>query len=151
MAGCSPWRVARRAPGRRAGRRDPARAGDGACGVLFDGVLHDRAELEVLRARWGPSGPQLVLDAYRRWGEGALERLRGRFAVVFWDGERDLVLCARDPLGVVPLVLGGGRRELHLSSSFAALRPTAAVSSELNRVVVADHVCLRWRDPEETL
>ena len=129
-------------------------AGDGSCGVLFDGYLYDRAELmkgPFAGQNGGPSDPRLVLEAYRRHGEGVVSRLSGRFALVLWDGEQDLVLCARDPLGVHPLFYAEVGDELRLSSSFEALRSSAGVSSELNRVVVAEQACLRWHDPEETL
>jgi asparagine synthase (glutamine-hydrolysing) len=49
--------------------------------------------------------------AYRRWGAGLLERMRGDFALVVWDRERREGLLARDQLGVRPLFLAeaGGR------------------------------------------
>ena len=90
-----------------------------------------------------------MLEAYRRHGEGVVSRLSGRFALVLWDGEQDLVLCARDPLGVHPLFYAEVGDELRLSSSFEALRSSAGVSSELNRVVVAEQACLRWHDPRK--
>ena len=37
----------------------------------------------------------LVLEGYRRWGEVFLSKLRGLFALVLWDAERDLLcMCA---------------------------------------------------------
>ena len=37
-----------------------------------------------------------VLEAYARWGEGAIERLRGMFALAIWDAQRREVLLARE-------------------------------------------------------
>jgi asparagine synthase (glutamine-hydrolysing) len=118
-------------------------AEDGRLSVLFDGVLHEPAG--------HGSAAQRVLDAYRRWGEGALERLRGTYAVVIWDGERKVLLCARDPLGVVPLFWADCGGSLLVSWSLGALSGHPSVSDELNIAAVVDHVCLRWRFPEETL
>ena len=103
-------------------------AGDGSCGVLFDGYLYDRAELmkgPFAGQNGGPSDPRLVLEAYRRHGEGVVSRLSGRFALVLWDSEQDLVLCARDPLGIHPLFYAEVGDELRLSSSFETLRWSA--------------------------
>jgi asparagine synthase (glutamine-hydrolysing) len=121
----------------------PMLADDGTVRVLFDGVLYEPAG--------DASGAQRVLEAYRRWGEGALERLRGTYAVIIWDGERELLLCARDPLGIVPLFWAEAGGRLLVSWSLAALSDHPAVPDDLNVAAVADHVCLRWRFPEETL
>jgi len=135
--------VAADGPPEPAGSGSPLIADDGRLRVLFDGVLDE------------PPGegtaPERVLAAYRRWGEGALERLRGRYAVIVWDADRELLLCARDPLGVVPLFWAEGRGKLLVSWSLGALSSHPAVSDELNVAAVADHVCLRWRFPQETL
>jgi asparagine synthase (glutamine-hydrolysing) len=40
---------------------------------------------------------------YRRWGTGLPERLRGDFALLVWDPERQEGFLARDQLGVRPL------------------------------------------------
>ena len=45
----------------------------------------------------------LILLAYARWGERCLPRLLGDFAFVIWDGTRQELFCARDPLGCKPL------------------------------------------------
>jgi asparagine synthase (glutamine-hydrolysing) len=42
----------------------------------------------------------LCLQAYRRWGEGLLDRLAGDFAFALWDGARRRLLLARDQLGI---------------------------------------------------
>jgi asparagine synthase (glutamine-hydrolysing) len=125
----------------------PLLADDGTVRVLFDGILH---EPSVDDGRT-PGGAQRVLEAYRRWGEGALERLRGTYAVVIWDAERELLLCARDPLGIVPLFWAEGNGRLLVSWSLGALSGHPAVSDELDLEAIADHVCLRWRFPQETL
>src|SRR5438270_473982 len=63
----------------------PRHAGDATCGVVFDGVLHERDELaRQLGADDGPAigDAGLVLKAYRRWGDGLLGRVKGLFALV---------------------------------------------------------------------
>jgi len=48
----------------------------------------------------GLSDETLILRAYRRWGRDCASHLRGDFAFIIWDDERQLVLACRDPLGV---------------------------------------------------
>src|SRR3989449_7377333 len=45
---------------------------------------------------------EVLLQAYRHWGEGCLARLDGMFAFAIWDGARGRLFCARDRLGIKP-------------------------------------------------
>jgi asparagine synthase (glutamine-hydrolysing) len=128
-------------------------AADGGRQVIFDGGLYDRSELrrELPGAAPEATDAMLVLEAYRRWGEGAVEHLNGTFALVIRDAERHLLLCARDRLGIYPLFWATGADSVLISPSFALLARDPRVSRELNRAALADHLCLRWQDKEETL
>jgi asparagine synthase (glutamine-hydrolysing) len=131
------------------GGASPGHAAAGGCEALLDGTLHDEDELRRLLP--GPAAPAaLVLAAYRRWGEEALGRLRGAYALVLWDRERGLLLAARDPLGLHPLFYAEAGRELLLSSSIEALAGHPRVSRAVNRAALADHLRHRWPVLEET-
>jgi asparagine synthase (glutamine-hydrolysing) len=92
--------------------------------VTLDGRVDNREELECdLRRPGEPSltDAELLLRAYGRWGPECLERVVGDFAFALWDGRRQQLFCARDPLGVRPLyyvacggmfVAASGLREL---------------------------------------
>jgi asparagine synthase (glutamine-hydrolysing) len=128
-------------------------ADDGACQVIFDGALYDKAELTrtLDGAKRGSTDARLVLAAYRRWGERVVEHLNGTFALIIWDRECDLLLCARDRLGIYPLFWSAGSNGVLISLSFDLLANDPRVSKDLNRAALADHLCLRWADKEETL
>jgi asparagine synthase (glutamine-hydrolysing) len=121
---------------------------DGSVRVLFDGVLHEPLGPDDGRPA---AAARRVLEEYGRWGESAIERLRGTYALAIWDARRDVLLCARDPLGVVPLFWAEGAGRLLVSCSLSGLSDHPAISDDLHLPAVADHVCLRWRYPEETL
>ena len=44
----------------------------------------------------------MVLHGYMEWGRSVLEKLRGMFAFVIWDKERQELFGARDPFGIKP-------------------------------------------------
>ena len=120
--------------------------------VFFDGVLHDQESLvaDATAAEAALTAAARVACAYRRWGEGVLDRLSGRFAVIIWDAARDLLLAARDPVGLFPLYWMTSGRELLVSPSPEALRRAPGVSATVHRAVLADYLCRRWPEVHET-
>ena len=46
---------------------------------------------------------EVVLAAYRKWGEACLDRLIGMFAFLIWDERKQRLFAARDRFGVKPL------------------------------------------------
>ena len=41
----------------------------------------------------------LIVEAYRKWGEDCPEKLLGDFAFAIWDSRHQTLFCARDPMG----------------------------------------------------
>lgn len=73
-------------------------------GELYD---HDalRTELESRGHRFASAcDSELVLHAYREWGERMFEHLHGEYALAIHDAASNRVLLARDPMGVRPLL-----------------------------------------------
>src|SRR5512132_3764854 len=91
-------------------------ASDGTCTALFDGLLHTRREWLHDFSLPTASDASLVLHAYLRWGEGVLERVKGLFALIVWDGRKDVLLCAHDPHGMHPFFYGDDAGDLFLSA-----------------------------------
>ena len=122
--------------------------------VIFDGVLHNRGEL---RARFAgrlpddePSDADLVGQAYRCWGEDAIPRLKGIFALLISDRVRELLLCARDPVGMHPLFYAEAPRALLLSPSIETLLAWPGVSAEIDRTYLVERLTRRWLEREGT-
>jgi asparagine synthetase B (glutamine-hydrolysing) len=129
----------------------PASARDDRAVVAVDGTLSDVGALaRAVGAPASESAPELVLRAYRRFGDEMLDHLRGVFAVLVWDAERRRLLAARDQMGLHPLFYARAGGELYLSSSIHALLAHDAVPSDVNRAALADHLAHHWPDPGET-
>ena len=97
--------------------------------IAFNGAIYNYRELrDELEARHGATfatdgDTEVVVAAYHHWGEQAVTRLRGMFAVVIYDTHRGMVWGARDPYGIKPLYYLVTDDGLYLASEKKALLP----------------------------
>ena len=93
----------------------PMRGTDGRHVIVFNGEIYNyrelRAELAGDHHFVTGSDTEVLLEAWRRWGEGCLERLNGMFAFCVVDTVTGHAFLARDRFGQKPLFLhrDGGR------------------------------------------
>jgi asparagine synthetase B (glutamine-hydrolysing) len=124
------------------------------CGVIFDGALYNRQDLQYelgdFMAPAGSNDAETILAGYLRWGEEFFGRLRGSFALVIWDTVREVFLCLRDPLGSCPLFYTKSTDGLLVSTSIDVLLAQPQVSGSLNRAALADFLLDRFPINEET-
>ena len=99
---------------------------DGALALVADGRVDNRREVAAALApdRGGAAetDAELILAAYRRFGDACLERLVGEFAFVVWDGgTRTLRAAASAPLAPPWYFHDAGRRFAFASRAQALL------------------------------
>jgi asparagine synthase (glutamine-hydrolysing) len=76
--------------------------------LVYNGELYNyrelKKELETHGVRFRTkSDSEVLLEAFRLWGEGALPRFSGMFAFAIWDQAERTLFCARDRAGEKPL------------------------------------------------
>jgi asparagine synthase (glutamine-hydrolysing) len=94
--------------------------------------------------------PELILHAYRAWGEDCVNHLLGDFAFAIWDGRRKNLFCARDHMGVKQFyysVIGAG---FFFSNTLNCLRSVPGVSSRLNEVAIGDFLVFGYKQDTAT-
>jgi asparagine synthase (glutamine-hydrolysing) len=121
--------------------------------ITYNGEVYNhvelRAELEQLGERFvSTSDTEVILAAYRRWGERALDRLNGMFVFAIWDGGRGELFCARDRFGVKPLYYQFDGRRFAFASEPKALVLTQAQRIAPRDAAVRDLLALDWVDHE---
>jgi asparagine synthase (glutamine-hydrolysing) len=75
--------------------------------ITFNGEIYNYVELaEELKSLGyrfqGRSDTEVLLAAYKLWGNECLNRLRGMFAFAIWDERTKSLFAARDRLGIKP-------------------------------------------------
>ena len=97
---------------------------------------------------------ELILHAYRTWGEDCLEHLLGDFAFVIWDNRDKKLFCARDRFGMRQLYFTHTNNSFILCNSLNTIRQYPQVSKKLNDKAIAgfllfgDHT---WLDKSLTV
>jgi len=81
---------------------------DGSVAIVFNGEIYNFQELIPELQAAGhrfhtKSDTEVIVHAWEQWGEECVQRLRGMFAFVLWDRNRQTLFMARDRMGVKPL------------------------------------------------
>ena len=125
--------------------------------LMFDGRLDNREELlsilSVPRLKSAPSDCDLVLAAYQRWGTECFSRVEGEFAIAVFDGPRQQLTLARDPIGCRPLYYWTNGRTCVFAPEIKAILIHPEMVPRANEDLLADHLCrnrLAYEDYGET-
>lgn len=103
--------------------------------LVWNGEVYNHRELraQLGGVRWrSRSDTETVLQAYRAWGPGCLERFRGMFAIALWDGRDGSLWCARDRLGIKPLYTHSTPAGFAFASEVRALLASGLVARRLD-------------------
>src|SRR5262252_9033936 len=84
--------------------QQPFASDDGNVVITFNGEIYNYIELRNELVRLGhafrtTSDTEVLLTAFRQWGEGVLDRIDGMFAFAIYDRQSRTLFCARDPYG----------------------------------------------------
>ena len=93
--------------------------------VCFNGEIYNYIELrEELGCKCRTnSDTEIILHAYRKWGEDCVSHFSGMFSFALWDEREQKLFCARDPFGIKPFYYCIVDDELYFASEAKALLP----------------------------
>ena len=108
------------------GGQQPLSSPDGSVHAVVNGEFygHDDIRDEFARAGYkfaSKSDSEILIPLYLKYGERCLDYLRGEFAFVLWDENRQLLLAARDRFGIKPLFYGQHEGGTYFGSEIKAL------------------------------
>ncbi len=113
--------------------------------IVYNGEIYNFRELRSQLQRKGvefrsQSDTEVILAAYRVWGEGCLERFRGMFALGLWDATQAQLLLARDPMGIKPLYFSSTQQGFVFASEVRTILRSGLVNAKLDRNGVASYL-----------
>lgn len=98
-----------------------------------------RAQLEKKYEFKTRSDVEVALYAYIEWGEKCVEKLRGQFAFVIYDGRHGRVFLARDRFGIKPLYYYVRDTRLIVSSEPKGILTDPDIERVPDRIAIADY------------
>jgi len=103
--------------------------------IVFNGEIYNAEELRVeleakgIRFNTDHSDTEVLLNAYKVWGEGFLHKLNGMFAFCIWNKKDHSFFIARDRLGIKPFYYAVANGKFSFGSELKSLY----VDKELNK------------------
>jgi len=120
----------------------PMHSPDGRYTIVFNGEIFNfvelRDELKAGGAQFrSESDTEVILEAWRQWGQNMLLRFNGMWALVLIDNRSGEAFLARDRFGIKPLHYVHAPGLFAFASELRALRALSQVKSGLNHAVAA--------------
>ena len=138
------------------GGAQPFRSRDGRYVVSFNGEIYNYVALREALLAEGRcfttrSDTEVLVEAWRTWGEGALRRFEGMFAFALFDTLTEILVLARDGFGEKPLMVAEADGVIAFASEVAALAVLPGVTLRLDRAALPDYLLRRYVPAPETL
>jgi asparagine synthase (glutamine-hydrolysing) len=118
--------------------QQPMFSTDGRYVIVFNGEIYNYRELaNKLACAPVRNDTQVLLEAYRHWGEDMLLHLRGMFAFVIYDVQAGTLFAARDRVGKKPLVYAQTSAGFVFGSEIPAVRQVPGVDTHYDHAALA--------------
>jgi asparagine synthase (glutamine-hydrolysing) len=128
----------------------------GLC-VTFNGEIYNFRELKAELITLGytftsESDTEVILSAFDAWGEKALLKFNGPYALALYDSKRETLLLARDKVGEKPLFYcRGNGKSIYFASSVQLLQSFCDKEFKINEErVLSDLIFNFWSDKSVT-
>lgn len=116
----------------------PMSSPDGRYVLAYNGEIYNFQQLrdELIAAGHSfvtNSDTEVLLHGYMQWGGEVTKKLRGMFAFVIWDKEKQELFGARDPFGIKPFYYATMGDTFFFGSELKSFLPHPEFKKELNR------------------
>lgn len=118
---------------------------DGRYVITFNGEIYNFQNLRDELVKQGvpfhtKSDTEVLVEAFRYWGDQCLERLSGMFAFAIWDTVEQCLFCARDRVGEKPFYYAVVENSFIFASELKALLPWPGFSRKIHYPALIDYL-----------
>ncbi len=126
----------------------------GELSITFNGEIYNYLELrEELKKEYNfktKSDTEVILAAYRKWGEKCVNHFRGMFAFAIWDDKEKKLFCARDRFGIKPFYYAKINGNLYIASEAKSILPFIN-KLEVDKEALKDYLYFQFYLDNKTL
>ncbi|MGZ9851888.1 asparagine synthase (glutamine-hydrolyzing) [Limosilactobacillus ingluviei] len=128
---------------------------DDSKAITFNGEIYNfkplREELIELGHHFTThADTEVILHGYEEWGAEVTKRLRGMFAFLIWDREKQELFGARDHFGIKPLYYGKMNGTFFAGSEIKAFLDHPNFNKELNKAALKPFMTFQYPALDET-
>jgi asparagine synthase (glutamine-hydrolysing) len=129
---------------------------DGTVWVVYNGEIYNfpelRTELQALGHKFkSAADTEVIVHLYEEFGAESVARLRGMFAFALWDERKQLLLLARDRVGIKPLYYCNTGRALVFASEIKSVISDPSVRRLINPRALDRFITYYYLPGHETL
>jgi asparagine synthase (glutamine-hydrolysing) len=135
----------------------PMSSADGDVTIAFNGEIYGYQELRVQLRKLGhrfytTSDTEVLLQAYREWGDRWVDHMDGMYAVVIYDHRLSELKLFRDRVGIKPLYYLYDGRNFAFASELKAIRALCRdLQFEFDYTAIYDYLTYRYVPAPKTL
>ena len=123
--------------------------------IVFNGEIYNYQELKKDLIEKGHvfrnnSDTETLIHSYEEYGEAMLDRLRGMFAFVIWDGKKKKLFAARDFFGIKPFYYAIVDRQLVFASEIKSILEYTPYKKEINPLALENYLTFQYSVLPET-
>lgn len=97
---------------------------------------------------------ELILHAYKIWGEECLAHILGDFAFAIWDKKKQKLFCARDHFGMRKLYFSQKNKSIIVSNTLSCILQHPDINRELSEKAIGGFLLFgrpEWDDKDITI
>jgi asparagine synthase (glutamine-hydrolysing) len=131
------------------GGQQPIHNEDQTVWVVFNGEIYNfpelRRELESRGHRfYTHSDTEVIVHSYEEFGSDCVQHLRGMFGFALYDQRQELLLLARDRVGIKPLHYAHTAQGIAFASEIKSLLEVFPELKEVNSQSLVDYFCFGY-------
>jgi asparagine synthase (glutamine-hydrolysing) len=130
--------------------------------VMLNGEIYNYRELrEELQSKGHKiqtqTDTEVLLEAWREWGQECLSHLNGMFAFALWDDQERALYLVRDHVGIKPLYYWqkpdrqGGCEQIVFASEIKSILASGLIKAELDAEALHQFLTFLWAPDPNTL